>query len=73
MLRKTKYMNLPCKEDKCILRPACISKMEIRCNALWFYFRYLEKIACIDTVAAWEFIQVYFPMLHSINTNEAKE
>ena len=60
-------MNLPCKTDKCISYPVCISKKEIHCSKLHSYFRITEDKIGEGTGSTWKYIHNTFPNLHLIS------
>ena len=69
-------MKLPCKENKCISYPVCISKNIIKCKHLHEYFISIENEN--DVSYTWSVIHLDFPNLtficpEDINTKEYEE
>jgi hypothetical protein len=64
---------LPCKENKCLLYPACASKRDINCDLLrTYYHRSVVASAEADTSdptasqTMWEVLKNVFPNMSSL-------
>jgi len=59
---------LPCKENKCILYPICMSKDYIDCAELYIHGNYLESKG--DYKSAWSILRESFPNLRTLTMRE---
>ena len=58
--------HLPCKIEKCILFPICISEHVIDCNELVEWYEYYTKKRNVKSRTTWRAINNIFPKLQTI-------
>ena len=58
--------HLPCKKDKCILYPSCVSKHMIECIPLREYYQYYKRERRVKPKTIWRAINTVLPYVQSI-------
>jgi hypothetical protein len=58
--------HLPCKKDKCILYPSCVSKHMIDCIPLREYYQYYKRERQVKPKTIWKAINTVLPYVQSI-------
>lgn len=67
-MKREAILTIPCKQNKCILYPICISKFEIECDFLSSYYgKMSNETYDSEDEKAWNEIEKILPKLQEIH------
>ncbi len=58
--------HMPCKIDKCILLPVCLSKVVIDCQKMRDYYGHLKHMRRIHGAELWEVFNAVLPNMRTL-------